>query len=155
MTYLKQTRLHTEEEDGNCWSTCIACLLNLRQDEIPELNIREAGWRHRTNKFINKFGYDLIEIQLKKETVVYFPDGLVGIACGDSPRQPHFKKDAEFGDHLPHAVIGKFRQIREDCEVDGKPMVKLINECEMLHDPHPDNTFINSLDWMCFLIPIV
>lgn len=140
MIKLKQTRLHTEEVDGNCWSTCIACLLELK--EIPDLNVRCKDYMEITNNFIRSHGYDLIEIKINENLHWNFPEGLIVIATGKSPRQPNFEKDKD-REYICHCVIGKLNY-----DPSG-------TRCEFIHDPHPDNTNIETLEWISILIPKV
>jgi hypothetical protein len=139
MTFLKQTRLHTEEQDGNCWSTCIACMLGL--NEIPDLNIREKGWFNRTQAFCNLHGHQIIEVALGEDSGVWFPSNIIVMATGRSPRQPKFEKDKNFK-YINHTIIGKIR-VNEEEKI----------ECEFIHDPHPDNTFIETLESLTFIFP--
>lgn len=143
MTYLKQTRLHTEEQDGNCWSTCIACILGL--DEIPDLNIREPFWFDRTQKFCNENGFYIMEISLDAKDV-FLPEGILVIAGGKSPRQPKLKKDSDY-EYINHVIIGKI--YKENLENNQHRL-----GVEFIHDPHPDNTFIETLESIAILWPV-
>lgn len=145
MKILKQTKLHTEEQDGNCWATCIACMLDL--DEIPDLNV--SNYMELTKGFINKHGYDLIEVQITPNLNWRIPNGLIAIVTGISPRQPRFSKDGN--KDICHTIIGELSQ-----EITDLPGNKChsITKCEFIHDPHPDNTFIKTLEWVSIIINI-
>ena len=118
MKLYKQTILHSESTNGNCWATCLACLLDL--DQIPELDILNENWWDLSEQIANT----------KNLTLFEFPwyggrfQPRFCIVSGDSPRG-NFK----------HSVIGKLHMNKEKAWV------------ELLHDPHPDNTGILTEDY--------
>lgn len=112
MTPVKQTQLG---KHGNCMSACLASLLDLSIDEVP--NFFETcgenvdAWTTGIKEFLKERGYDFIAVSLLTVDTSYLEtlDGHV-IVSGQSPRG------------LLHATIWK----------NGK----------MVFDPHPDNTGI-------------
>ena len=131
MNYLKQTQLHTKEIPGNCWATCLAILLGY--DKIPPLNILSDNWWQESEAIAEAKNFKLLEIpynfaRLQGEHIV--------IVSGRSPRK------AWDGKTINHCVIGKiYNTSLNDIRVD------------FLHDPHPDNTFIETVDWITFALP--
>lgn len=110
------------KEFGNCWGACIATLLEIPLEEIPNLNIENQTLV--TNNWLASLGYGIFECQpLTKETMESLGLSTYHIITGDSPRG-NFK----------HAVIG-FNGI-------------------FIHDPHPDQTGLRSIDSNAFLIKI-
>lgn len=119
-----QTILHTEETNGNCWATCLACLLDLEQ--IPELDIMRDDWWEQSEAIVKKQGLTLLEFPWQGGR---FSKRLC-IISGDSPRGK-FK----------HSIIGYINSTEEKAFV------------EFLHDPHPDGTFITSVDYITLALP--
>lgn len=111
-----QTKMHTDGVTGNCWPTAIACILECRIDQVPNIeelfSVPEMPWYWILKEWLNFKGYEYID-NLPKEfystyTGYYF-------VTGKSPR----------GD-FNHIVIYK----------DGK----------MVHDPHPSGDGILTED---------
>lgn len=117
MIKTKQTELHTEISNGNCWIACIASILELDIDKFPSPNeFKNEEWINYHNRVIdclNELGYDY-EIYTINQ---YIPKSELVIAVGKSPRG-----------NFNHAVIW------DDCK-------------GIVHDPHPDNTGINSIEF--------
>lgn len=124
MRFYKQTILHTEATNGNCWATCLACLLDL--DAIPELDIMANDWWEQSEKLANSKGLTLFEVAWSGGR--FQPRDC--ILSGDSPRGK-FK----------HSVIGKLNASAEKAWVD------------FIHDPHPSDDFINTVDYITIAIP--
>lgn len=94
----KQLYLHKPEEGsiGDCWRTCIACLLDVPVDYIPHYYLEY--WKHGeniaqlvqglTNKFLVPFGVQYIECplectyeQLRAHLAYYYKDMYVMVGC--------------------------------------------------------------------------
>lgn len=124
MKFHQQTILHSEQTNGNCWATCLACLLDYEQ--IPTLDITSKDWWEQSE----------LLAKAKNKTLIEFPwnggrfSKQLCIISGDSPRG-NFK----------HSVVGYVESNEEKAFVD------------FLHDPHPDKTFIDSVDYITLAIP--
>lgn len=119
MKPVMQTTFH--EHTGNCWAACLASMLEITLDEVPDL--RGDGQFERTKEWLDTLGYTILEIVLPKrlslgsgQVLGLIGDGCV-MLCGKSPR-------GEF-DHAIVAAVheGKIR----------------------LHDPHPSNYFLDDV----------
>ncbi len=110
MTPVKQTRLG---KNGNCFEASIACLLNLKLEEVPDLLAYEHGpWMEKLNNWLAKeykLTYMEVHIPIKEADDFFSDKDFFHIICGNTTRSTHIK----------HAVIGR----------KGK----------MVHDPHPSN----------------
>lgn len=95
---------------GDCWRTCIASILEVDRDDVPnfveiEMEDEEStAWWDATNEWLNERGFHLIELDLNVQN--WAPDGYT-ILSGRSPRGEH-----------NHCVVGK--------------------GVEVVHDPHPE-----------------
>jgi hypothetical protein len=121
---------------GNCWSACIASLLELPIEEVPPF-VKDGGenFLQLAQDWLGKRGLFILRIRMPKEILTgddirwhQIPECLC-IATGKSPR-------GDYG----HAVVGRI--------VDAYKF-------EMLHDPHPDGTGIEGFP-ICveFLVPL-
>lgn len=124
MKFHPQTILHSEQTNGNCWVTCLACLLDY--DNVPELDIMQADWWEQSEALAEAKGLTLLEFPWQGGR---FTKRLC-IISGDSPRGA-FK----------HSVIGYINSTKDKAFVD------------FLHDPHPDGTFITSVDYITLALP--
>lgn len=82
---------------GDCWRTCIACLLEVPPNEVPHFLETNHWWRD-TQEWLRERGYGLYEFGGLFEQVSI--SGLVGchhIITGGSPRDPA---------NVRHSVIG-------------------------------------------------
>ena len=108
MIRVKQTKLHSETQKGNCLAAALASLFELPLNKIPEFEEMGDSWSCNFITWLYTMGYE--------HTCIY--DGLApkgyALASGISDRG------------VNHMVIVK----------DGV----------FVHDPHPSNTFIKSID---------
>jgi len=78
-----QTKLHTEEQNGNCLATAFASLLEIPISDVPEFENMNAGiWFAIMKKWLESIGFDLIEWREEEPTHLkgYY------MVCGKSPR---------------------------------------------------------------------
>lgn len=115
------------KQRGNCWTACIASMLELDIEEVPNfVQIGSEGGENyfdHTLRFLKEHGYQLINISQPDAVAlkdVYY------IQSGISPRGPDVN-----GENVYHAVIYQ----------NGK----------LAHDPHPDNTGILTEEWACLI----
>lgn len=107
---------------GDCLRACVASLLELGADEVPNFRLADDQWGAMQDWLA---GRGLTAIRVR-------PDGLYPrlnahcIVTGDSPRNST----------VLHAVVGKI----EDDTI------------HVVHDPHPENTGLNGPpQWLTFL----
>lgn len=79
-------------ENGNCMAACIASLLEIEIDEIP--NLSEEGWLSRLNEWLGNFGLFYMELSLPQTYWSGMKYWGYHTICGKSPRG------------LLHAVVG-------------------------------------------------
>ena len=103
-------------QEGNCWSACIASILELDIGALPNFMTRD-DWLEATRNWLSRRGFTGIMFQKPN---VYHPE-CYHIVSGKSPR----------GNFL-HAVVGY--------------------KNKLVHDPHPDRTFIAGKIEDTFLI---
>lgn len=107
------------QQRGNCWTACIASLLDLPIEDVPDfVQIDVDGGRNffnHTMMFLLARGYELHSVDPAAPGDDYY------IQCGLSPRSP-----AADGQEVHHAVI----------YLHG----------ELAHDPHPDQTGVLTIE---------
>ena len=94
---------------GNCFSTCIASLLDLPTAEVPNFCLDENNWFEHLDKWLLQRGLRAVDVKGCQEVCIR--EGACFIASGKSPR----------GD-FEHSIIAS---------VDGA------NNFIMVMDPHP------------------
>lgn len=125
MKPVMQTTFH--EHTGNCWAACLASILEIPLEEVPDL--RGDGQFKNTETWLQTLGYSIMEIVLPKRLNLRDGQslGLIGsgcvMLCGKSPR-------GEFD----HAIVSDFRE--------GKIH---------LHDPHPSGHFLDDIESVVIL----
>lgn len=114
------------EERGDCFSACLASILELPLSEVPRFcEIDGSDWGDDIDDWLSRFDLFYVEIRISE----YFKASTLPrcgyyILCGDSPRE------------RPHSVVG-FKDT-------------------VYWDPHPDRTGLKGTltDWAAgFLIP--
>jgi hypothetical protein len=125
MTPVHQTVLNSTR--GNCFSACVASLLNVPCDDVPIIHDYGDGWFSQFNGWMReRHGKALLMVR-HRDDAFWLPDGVPFIASVDSPRGG-----------WRHAVVVEFKA--------GVPVV--------LHDPHPDgDANANSPHFYYFLVP--
>ena len=117
MLPVKQTRL---KENGNCFEACIASLLNLKLEGVPDLLAYDQGpWMEKLNEWLNiKYNLVYMEVHMPSNEVENFflNKDFYHVIIGNTTRSPEIK----------HAVIGR----------KGK----------MVYDPHPSNIGVIKSD---------
>lgn len=99
---------------GNCFATCIACLLDMKVDDVPNFCSMgdEVWWFEATEWCRRQRGLVILEVGYNAEYVERFHADVLGIASGKSPR----------GD-FPHSVIYRGTKLLHDPHPDGKGLV--------------------------------
>ncbi len=128
MHRVKQTKFGFEE--GNCFAACIASLLELPIEEVPNFCTNKE-WQLETNRWLSKFGLCFWDFTWGNGQQIDKP--ILCILTGPSPR------DKE----KLHCVVGKL----------------VMDELNFLtpyyiHDPHPSNDMLLSVTIVGFLIKL-
>lgn len=145
MKPVKQTRLVTEDQQGNCYPAVIASILEMECEEVFQVQEHYDGyWKEPLDIWLEERGYEITEADDFKvwhhdlwlhrffETDGKNPDGLPAEQWGEIMRdeledQYYFVSGISPRDpEIAHIVIYK--------------------NGVMVHDPHPDNTGILTLD---------
>jgi len=125
-----------DRNQGNCWSACIASLLELPIEEVPPfVKLDRNGFLELAQEWLGKRGLFILRIRMPRAYLTGddmrwhgIPEALC-IATGKSPR-------GDYG----HSVVGRI--------VDAYNF-------ELLHDPHPDGTGIEGFPRCVeFLVPL-
>lgn len=126
------------EAPGNCWAACIASILEVPLDDLPDEATYWKPGQHQAKSYIpyekamfawlRERGLLLVEIKLPD---VFFRGGEWDVYCilaGPSPRNPE----------VTHAVVGQGTRI--------------------VHDPHPSRAGLLQIEgkpwWYEFVVPI-
>ncbi len=105
---------------GNCFSACLASLLELPLANVPKF-MAEEDWFRAVNRWLEQFNLRFIDIKWESNFAI---DPLVGGYCiltGSSPRNPE----------IYHSIVALVDRNKE-----GQ-----VTFCES-HDPHPDRGFL-------------
>jgi hypothetical protein len=130
MTPVFQTTFGPTE--GNCWQACLASVLDLPLDAVPEfaagMGPGNADWWEQTQAWLATRGLCAIEFTLRSQEP--FVGGLPDVPCIITCKSPR-------GDYN-HAVVGCARQ----------------HKVELVHDPVGGE--LPATEWIhaCFLAPI-
>lgn len=82
MIALKQTKLHGRNKIGNCFATCIACVLGLDLEDVPNVEVLYAVnknfWLTVFVNWASSIGYDYVQIDENEwdEDELYLANGL-------------------------------------------------------------------------------
>lgn len=107
-------------QTGNCFSACIASLLELSIDEVPCFMGPGIDWFAACNDWMAKRGFTYIEMKWSDAMTKWFcnpPTPILAIGTGSSPRNRT----------KLHCVVVEL--IRDGIQV----------KINILHDPHPSN----------------
>ena len=125
---MKEFRQTIFGEGGNCFATCVAMILNLSIEEVPNFVVEEDWWEN-FQKWLVERNMFAIEID-SKGGMRPLPTGVHAILTGPADRG------------LSHSVIGEYAGTNEE----GLLM------WNFKYDPHPDNTFISKIEFACFIV---
>lgn len=124
MKPLKQTKLHSKTQQGNCFQTSIASILDLEIEEVPFfIDKGEAWWLYFTNWLKDKGFYTIV---FNREMVF---EGYY-LVLGTSPRDPD----------INHQVIYKDGVLAHDPHPDNTGVLD-IKECMVLVPYDPGKVF--------------
>lgn len=122
MNKVMQTRT---DEKGNCFSACLATMLGLQIEDVPNFFDLSDGdddlWWASVREWLKPRNLGLLTINANQELLYKFP-GAYLIVAGKSIRDRY------------HAVIYK--------------------NGEMVHDPHPSNAGLETIEYIDLLYPL-
>lgn len=82
MLALKQTKLLDRNKVGNCFATCVACILGLDIEDVPNVEVlfvvNGNFWLKVFDKWISSIGYNYTQIQENEweENELYLANGM-------------------------------------------------------------------------------
>jgi hypothetical protein len=129
MKHIRQTIFG--EGKGNCYATCLAMILGLELDDVPNIagEVPPEEWWGELQKWLGKHGLSMMEIGLDVPFKFFALEGTKCILSGKSPR-------GEFN----HSVVGHFSEERGFCYE---------------YDPHPSDAFLDgSVQSAGILVPL-
>lgn len=116
---------------GNCFAACIASILELPLEEVPNFCIDPKDWHLNCNKWLEGYDLQLLEFEhILTGQPISKP--MVVLLTGPSPRDPD-KNHCIVGEIYPEDNVIKTR---------------------ILHDPHPDQKglFENKITWVGYFV---
>lgn len=107
MTPHTQTILHNPAQGqlGDCWRTCIACLLDVKPEEVPHFAELDGNWRLNTQAWLKERGLAFYDYAYMDDFATQGISGCHHILTGPSPRDP---------ENVRHNVIGLDGQVHWD-----------------------------------------
>ena len=100
MIAVDQTILSSESEKGNCLAACVASILEIPLEDVPNF-VGETSWFSALRKFVLIHGYHLFELSPNYSLPVYH------LMIGPGPR-------SRDGKQIHHSVVGKEGSIIHD-----------------------------------------
>jgi hypothetical protein len=91
-------------EPGNCFATCIAALLELPQEQVPNFVASDDNWWADVQDFLLPHGYSLILVDDGHEENYFFHTGYC-IATGPGPRGPPRRHRSGLNRHACQPVL--------------------------------------------------
>lgn len=117
-------------KDGNCLEACVASVLDLSIDDVPDFG-KEKGWWSNFVAFITQFGVRPLDVDIRSDWThdevrewarEHFGADVLHLISGDSPSG------------LRHATVGRGGTI--------------------IHDPHPEGGGVSGdLTFTFFVVP--
>lgn len=111
---------------GNCFAACVASLLEIGIDDVPDLGDWNSDWLLPLNRWLARSGLGYVEFHIAGEPSQRLPRGLYAILGGQSPRHLQEVDGAPVG----HSVVGF---IGDDWTF------------KIVHDPHPSRDGIEGV----------
>jgi hypothetical protein len=81
--FLDQTKLHSDSVRGNCVAACLASVLEVGIEEIPQFEDMGEDWTRHVVGFLRSKG---LEVQAVQASHWQPASGLIALAFGPSPR---------------------------------------------------------------------
>lgn len=122
--------------EGNCTSACIASILELETEDVPNFALALYDWVDECQKWLNGRGWQMIQLRFENGEQIektWFTPGVFVVLGGLSPR-------ATKDDPYHHSVVGE-------------------TACwgiAIVHDPHPsgDGIILSREVWVDLIVPL-
>eukprot|EP00536_Pseudo-nitzschia_multiseries_P007892 jgi/Psemu1/305310/fgenesh1_kg.191_\ len=125
---------------GNALQAAVASIYDLELIEVPNFVEFPGGYESAIHIFCRDRNHVCFKVKIDEENKVDEEhDGRLCLLRGKSPR-------GDFG----HVVVARRKKLNKDTVPDDE-------EFEMIHDPHPDETFLDEgepFGWCMFFVPI-
>lgn len=120
MKPIKQSSFGTEM--GNCFSACIASLLELPLEEVPNFCADKEGWPRNAIDWLRNRGY-----------------AFIGMPYDDVPKEVAIRDMQQFGGYfIVSGTSPRFDCLHSVLYKDGK----------LIHDPHPDGDGVETIEYI-------
>lgn len=129
---MKEVYQTTFGTHGNCFSACLASLLEIEIENVPYFMDKGDMWLYEVNAWLKFYDTQYVHLKYDSQDFGYFGNSLV-IITGPSPRVVD----------ISHAIIGRYY-----CEYDN-PKMRILDS---LFDPHPEGGWIKEPRFIGFLI---
>lgn len=135
MIPVMQTMFAGKDPHGNCASACLASILEIPLEEVPDFFLVPGGeFQNSITKFIESLGRQTLYMQVDVDSrcfegLYFWGSKAMEMPCMISGHSPRCPGPGNSLYPLFHAVVG----VTERYGV------------RYLHDPHPDGTFITGL----------
>lgn len=127
MIPVDQTVIHSESTKGNCFAACIASLLELPCDDVPNFAALE-DWLPQCSRWLENRGLGILYVAINSADLAWHLRDCYVIAGGRSPR-------GSFG----HCVVARLDR----------------GDWKMVHDPHPSRAgIVGDPDDFAFLVKL-
>ena len=146
MKPVNQTSFGTGQ--GNCFSACIASILEIAVADVPNFCHQDADhdgstWLERTAAWLQERGWGLVHVTWKGGCDLVLPMNCWLICLG--PRE---------GTDEEHAVVGRATAgRRSEGEADGKKVWNWEYSIEWVHDPNPRVRWLTNIEALIALVP--
>lgn len=118
-----------DSDDGDCFAACVAMLLHLPQDEVPNFCAISGDWWAAFQAWLVQFGIAAIEVKLAPRVLCPLAEGTLCILSGKSPNIPGGL----------HSVVAVFEQ----------------GEFQYVADPNPSDKFLEGMPTdALFFVPL-
>mmetsp|Transcript_16928 Transcript_16928/g.38828 ORF Transcript_16928/g.38828 Transcript_16928/m.38828 type:complete len:169 (+) Transcript_16928:185-691(+) len=125
---------------GNALQAAVASIFGLELIDVPNFVELPEGYEIAIERFCRDRSHACFKIKINDDCKVDDKhDGRLCLLRGKSPR-------GDFG----HVVVARRKKVNNETVLNG-------GEFEMVHDPHPDETFLDEgepFGWCMFLVPV-
>jgi hypothetical protein len=136
-----------ERGQGNCLSACLASILEIGVDEVPNFcraeEVAGPGWLVRLDEWLSFRGWGFVHLDWAEVGVHCILSDCWVIAMGDVD-----------GCEEGHAVVARAVIVRWRTETEGERTTHLCDyELRYVHDPHPRRTNLSQVRHVLVMVP--